>query len=175
MKKLNFGDKQKVFYIADTHFGHNNIIHHCNRPFKSIEEMNRTMIENWNKVVQDKDIVIIVGDFTFRGAPAEEYLKMLKGKKYLILGNHDSKQTNGFEGVYDMALVKHNGRKIHLCHYPLMEWDGYFRNTYHFFGHIHNSKNRAAEIMSVDPHAFNVGADIIGFTPRTADEIITGC
>ena len=47
----------KTFLIADTHFFHENVIKYCNRPFKSIEEMNQTMIKNWNEMVDDNDII----------------------------------------------------------------------------------------------------------------------
>lgn len=174
MRKLSFDYNQKVFYIADTHFGHYNIIKHCNRPFKDDREMDGTMIENWNNTVTPKDIVIVVGDFSYKGTRTDELVHKLNGKKYLILGNHDKPDMEGFEGKYDMALIKDNDKLIHVCHYPLTEWYGYFRDTLHFYGHIHNSQNRAKEIMDSIPHAYNVGADLLGFTPRTADEIITG-
>ena len=55
----------KTFFIADTHFGHKNIIKYCNRPFANIEEMNETLIENWNKAVSAEDAVYILGDFAY--------------------------------------------------------------------------------------------------------------
>lgn len=57
----------KVFFTSDTHFGHSNIIKYCNRPFKDKDEMNETLISNWNKVVPEDGIVIHCGDFAFAG------------------------------------------------------------------------------------------------------------
>ncbi len=95
MFTLTIDDNKKVFYIADTHFGHANIIKHCNRPFESADEMDNTLIENWNNVVGKDDIVIVVGDFAFKGATHTEYLAKLNGKIYLVRGNHD-KSAYGF-------------------------------------------------------------------------------
>ena len=54
---ISFDTKeQNVFFTSDTHFWHENIIKFCNRPFSSIEEMNDTIIENWNKVVDENKI-----------------------------------------------------------------------------------------------------------------------
>ena len=79
-----------IYFTADHHFGHQNIIKHCNRPFGSVEEMDEELIMLWNKSVREKDIVYILGDLLFRNATSsEEYLEKLNGKKYLIVGNHD--------------------------------------------------------------------------------------
>ena len=170
MFTLTIEDNKKVFYIADTHFGHANIIKHCNRPFESADEMDNTLIDNWNNVVGKDDIVIVVGDFAFKGATHTEYLAKLNGKIYLVRGNHD-KSAYGFEKAVDMMKIKHKGNTIVLCHYPMCEWDGFFRNTVHFYGHIHNAKNNTNSLMESIPNAYNVGADILGFTPRTFEEI----
>lgn len=58
-------NEQNIFFTSDTHFWHENIIKFCNRPFSSVEEMNDTIIENWNKVVGENDIVFHLGDFVF--------------------------------------------------------------------------------------------------------------
>ena len=55
----------KVFYIADLHFGHKNIIRYDNRPFKTVEEMDRALIERWNKAVSKNDTVFILGDISW--------------------------------------------------------------------------------------------------------------
>ncbi|OJU81632.1 MAG: hypothetical protein BGO10_08500 [Chlamydia sp. 32-24] len=47
----------KKWFIADTHFSHANIIKYAGRPFASVEEMDRALIENWNKCVGNDDQV----------------------------------------------------------------------------------------------------------------------
>ena len=79
------------YYIADTHFGHVNIISLDKRPFKDADEMWEKMKELWNTRVKDTDDVWIIGDFCFRsGKKPGYYLKQLKGKKHLIIGNHEN-------------------------------------------------------------------------------------
>ncbi|MBR6483651.1 MAG: metallophosphoesterase [Clostridiales bacterium] len=168
------------YYIADPHFGHERIITLCSRPFKDADEMDRVMIERWNKAVTDKDDVYIIGDLCHRSLlKPSEYLRMLKGRKHLITGNHDDvifkdpDALSMFESIDQMKTVKDNGKKIFLCHYPVAEWPGYFSGTCHFYGHIHNTKNKSYEIMKELDNAFNVGAELLDYTPRTADKIIS--
>lgn len=78
--------------IADTHFYHTNIIKYCDRPFSSTEEMDITMIDNWNSVVNPEDTTYHLGDFAFgKGSRwrIAEYRAMLNGKIILFKGNHD--------------------------------------------------------------------------------------
>ena len=168
-----------IYIIADTHFGHANIIRLCNRPFSSVEKMDETMIQNWNKIVGPDDDVYIVGDFAYRTKDPCLYADKLNGRKHLITGNHDKKNLRDpkfrsrFVEIKDMLTLKDNGRTIVLCHYPLAEWDGMYRGALHFFGHIHNNENNTQKIMRTIKVAYNVGADILGFTPKTIDEIIS--
>ena len=77
-----------IYFTADTHFDHANIIHFCNRPFATVEEMNETLIANWNRKVHGNDTVYILGDMFFRTSDPESILRQLKGQKHLITGNH---------------------------------------------------------------------------------------
>lgn len=79
------------FFIADLHFCHESIIKMSHRPFANITEMHETMIRRWNRVVRPKDEVFIVGDFLYKESvqEANELLRRLKGRKYLIRGNHE--------------------------------------------------------------------------------------
>lgn len=79
-----------TYFTSDLHFGHQNIINFAYRPFSSVEEMNRGLIERWNSVVTDDDYVWILGDLVM--GKRDETLPLvaeLKGTKYLIPGNHD--------------------------------------------------------------------------------------
>lgn len=62
----NCGVDQVIYYTADQHFGHSNIIRFCERPFSTVEEMDEVLINNWNETVSDNDIVYILGDLVFR-------------------------------------------------------------------------------------------------------------
>ena len=168
-----------VFFTADTHFGHANVIKHCSRPFTSMEEMDNAMLQNWNICVKERDDIYIIGDFCFRGSKdyAVQMLKQLNGRKHLITGNHDKKYlkdakfTEQFAGIADLMNLTVEGEKVVLCHYPMAEWDGYFRGSWHIYGHIHNSRNETFEIMRTKERALNAGVDITNFFPVSFDEL----
>ena len=118
-----------IVFTADHHFGHANIIRHCDRPFQSVEEMDRILLKNWNACIGSRDTVYILGDLFFRNVvSADEYLQQMNGKKHLIVGNHDKswmKRTDlcaYFESVSQMAEISDGLHKITLCHYPMMSW-----------------------------------------------------
>ena len=71
-----------VFFTADLHFGHANIIRHCARPFASVEEMDAALLANWRRRVRADDTVYIVGDLMFYCKDPESYLRRLSGKKH---------------------------------------------------------------------------------------------
>ena len=65
---IKFSRTERVWFTADTHIGHRNIIKYCQRPFSDVEDMNKTLISNWNKVVGINDYVFHLGDFSVGGA-----------------------------------------------------------------------------------------------------------
>lgn len=174
--KKKRGKRQMNLYIADLHFGHQNIIRLNHRPFADADDMDGAMVSLWNNRVSKDDHVYVVGDFAFRNGKApQEYLKRLKGHKHLIIGNHDRQQTfdrNYFESIDQIKRIKDGDREIVLCHYPMAEWDGMFRDTWHIYGHIHNNLGETYDIMKKKDHALNAGADINNFTPVSFKELL---
>lgn len=168
------------YFIADTHFYHERVIEFCDRPFRNVEEMNREIIKNWNAVVKSpKDEVYILGDFVYKGdgEQANRILKQLRGKKYLIKGNHEKYlndknfDDSHFEWIKDYYSFKYNKRKFVLFHYPILEWDGYYRRSIHLYGHVHNKRTDYFNgILGIN--AVNVGADMIDYKPISIDEIV---
>ena len=140
------------------HFGHKNVIQFDHRPFSNVEEMDAFIMQCWNKRVQPDDIVYILGDFCHRSEKEPSwYLKRLKGHKILIVGNHDGKLLKNqvalsyFDRVEDMMEVEDGENHLCLCHYPIAEWNGYFRKSWHVYGHIHNKKHSCnSEITSIE-------------------------
>lgn len=169
----------KIFYTADLHFGHSNIIKLCKRPFDSVDEMNKVLIQKWNDKVDQDDTVFILGDFAFKSSENPgNLISKLKGHKFLIQGNHDGQTLKRpefrkqFEDIFRMLTVNDSGYMLILNHYPMVEWDGYFRGSLHVYGHIHNNvTNRAYKIMYSEPNAFNAGVDICDFAPVTLSEL----
>ncbi|MDE6005440.1 MAG: hydrolase [Oscillospiraceae bacterium] len=170
-----------IFYTADLHLHHKNIICMCNRPFENLEIMHQVISENWNQVVTEHDDVYIIGDVCLKfNEETELYIKNLHGKKHLIIGNHDrgflkrERFRNLFESIDNYLSIQDENRKVILFHYPILEWDGYFRDTYHVYGHIHNSNNFANQILTQEnfENAFNAGVDVNNFMPKTLTELI---
>ena len=167
------------FYIADTHFGHKNVLKFDNRPFASVDEMDRVLIEQWNAVVGSDDDIYIIGDFCYRSTKEPLwYLKQLKGRKHLILGNHDEyllrdeKVMEEFVSVNNMVRIKDGTYSIVLCHFPLAEWYGYYRKTWHIYGHIHNKKQKCYQFLEHEERALNAGCIINHYTPVTIEQLI---
>lgn len=141
------------YYIADLHFYHENIISIDGRPFSDALEMNDYMIEKWNSRVRDNDEVYILGDLSLgTGEETNAILQRLNGKKYLIVGNHDSyisdKDFNkdSFVWIKKYAEIRDENRRLILCHYPIFCYNGqHYRNdngeslTFMLYGHVHNS------------------------------------
>lgn len=179
-----------IRYIADMHFDHENIIAYDNRPFKNAQEMNEVMIRRWNQVVDDEDLTYILGDFC-GGNEARwlELLDILRGRKYLILGNHDPEPTPAvrarLEGVESYLETEDEGRHVVLCHYPIPCFHGQYFGWIHLYGHVHisfefNMMERDKRLIrDLYPgrdacRMYNVGAMMPGmdYTPRTLEEIL---
>ena len=174
------------FYISDLHFDHKNVISYDNRPFYNIEEMNKTLIDNWNSVVTKNDYVYILGDMFWNNNNAENILSQLNGQKYLIRGNHDrlnSSMEKYFVWVKDYAEIKDNGRTVVLCHFPMPCFKNQCYGDFHLYGHVHNGfewhmiehfKQEIIDLYEKPCNMFNVGCMIsyMNYTPRTLDEIV---
>jgi calcineurin-like phosphoesterase family protein len=168
-----------TYFTSDLHFGHENVIRHCNRPFASASEMDEALIQNWNETVTPKDEIYILGDLTMRPAKeAHGYLSRLSGRKYLIRGNHDrflkqfAPYESDFAWIKDYHVLVVNGRRIVLFHFPVLEWDQSHRGAIHLYGHVHNSKVSGQRLAVLGDRAFNVGVDVNGFRPVSLDEIL---
>lgn len=161
-----------IYFISDTHFFHKNILKHQDRPFDSVEDMNKSLIKNWNDKVKKNDEIFILGDFSF-GKEEEtlDLLDSLNGKKYLIRGNHDliikkdSVQAK-FQWIKDYYVLKINKQKIILFHYPIYSWDTKYHGSIHLYGHTHGNETFN------EPNSYNVCADVNNYTPISLNEIL---
>jgi calcineurin-like phosphoesterase family protein len=174
-----------IFFTADFHFGHENIIKHCSRPFQSLGLMNGTLIGNWNTTVGSDDTVYILGDLFFGGGRSpDEYIQLIQsfnGKKFLTPGNHDSvwmkhiDLSSCFEDVALMMEISYDKKHIlTLCHYPMMSWkDDRDGTGYMIHGHIHNRTDADYfPIICSNPNMLNAGVDVNNFKPVTFEELL---
>ena len=131
-----------IYFISDTHFGHANIVKMCERPYPDVEAMNEALIAAWNERVHGDDTIYIIGDMFFRCADPESILKRLKGKKRLIVGNHDGSWmgkvdlSRYFLSVDNFLEISDGAHGLTLCHYPMLTWK-HAKRTYMIHGHIH--------------------------------------
>lgn len=168
----------KTWITSDSHFQHSNIIKYCSRPFKDVNEMDETLVSNWNSIVDKNDTVLHLGDFAFVKTREEirKIVDKLNGHIHLLLGNHDDwklVKDNGFASTRDgIWEYKYGKEKIVLCHYPMMSWNGAFHNRLHFFGHVHSTPSN---IFPCQKNSYDVGVDLNDFRPRLLEEIIDKC
>jgi calcineurin-like phosphoesterase family protein len=164
----------KKFFTADHHFGHENIIKHCKRPFADVEEMNRVMVERWNAVVGPNDIVYHVGDIAYKFSRTDlrKIREQLNGQIYLVPGNHDKvalEMRDAWKLLPQCAEVSIGSprQRIVLCHYALRVWNLSFHGAWHLYGHSHGT-------LPDNPHSlsFDVGVDCTNFTPMSEEEVI---
>lgn len=166
-----------IYVTSDLHLYHENIIKYTNRPFADVQEMNATLIENWNKTVKEKDDVYILGDFTMRDETfAEQLLRNLHGQKYLVKGNHDyfAPKYKGKElkWIKDYHELKINKNFIVLCHYPFAEWNRKYHGAYHLHGHQHNHSDYNVRQRKDEIRRYDVGVDANAFAPVSLEKII---
>jgi len=166
-----------IWFTGDTHFGHANIIKYCKRPFKHVDEMDEKIITNWNSVVQAGDEVYHLGDFAFHHPQkAAYYASRLKGKKYLIRGNHDHNRicrelVNYFEWIKDVHLLKIDQSLIWLSHYAHLIWPQKHYGVWHLFGHSHGMLNKDQK----EVNSYDVGVDCHYFQPVSYDWLRKTC
>ncbi|WP_419729592.1 metallophosphoesterase [Lichenicola sp.] len=157
-----------IWFTADLHLGHVNIIGLCSRPFATTPEMDVEIIRRWNAVVQPTDTVWVVGDFACRASRApQDYLAEMSGIKHLLLGNHDHENTRtapGWASVQQLAEIVVESQRIVLCHYGLRVWPKSHRGALHIYGHSHGR-------LPGDRQSLDVGVDCWDFRPVSLQEI----
>jgi calcineurin-like phosphoesterase family protein len=130
----------KLFITSDYHLGHNNIIKYCNRPFKNVDDMNWTIIKNYNNVVKQDDLCYNLGDVIFTGGTEygkekfNYYLRHLNGRHVIIKGNHE--KSNKIVDEIQSASMFKCGLKWYLVHDPINSKIEYDVNL---VGHVHNA------------------------------------
>lgn len=164
------------YYTGDEHYGHDEVIFHCGRPYKSNQRMVRDIIKRHNEVVKDGDTVHHLGDFCFAGPDRATYvqhiLQRLNGTHILILGNHDQisalKYVDvGFRTVHTALELTIEGHHVVLAHDPSI-WNVVdYKNTIFLCGHIHNLFRSIP-----DKRIVNVGVDVWDFYPITFAQIL---
>ena len=159
-----------IFFISDTHFFHDKLS--VERGFKSTDEMNALIFDNWNRVVKKDDVVYHLGDVGWKTQLKQHetlnLLRQLNGTKILVKGNHDSpavvnmpvwKRVNEYKEFLDHSLC------ITLFHFPLASWNRKAYGSYNFHGHMHGTYVPL-------PRQLDVGVDANNFTPISLEDAL---
>lgn len=150
------------YFWSDTHFNHKGILRYTSRPYTNIYDMNTDLVERSNAVVlKESDHLWILGDFGFvhkEGEDLGEIFWRLRGRKHLIVGNHDEKNPQvmrlPWESIHHLHTFKLQGYRAELCHYPLETWKASWRGALMLHGHCHGTLKRKL------PKRFDVGCDV---------------
>lgn len=176
----------KTYFTSDWHIGHKNIIRLGERPFENEGQMSATLIQNYNEVIQDDDLVYFVGDIFWNHQLAPYYVQSLKGHKILILGNHDKgfKEKGrdkyrqfyydaGFIHIYTCDSIPVGKYEVMINHFPYQNNDPNQRYRDHrlpdngkwlIHGHIHQNG-------FVKDRQINVSVEMWDYKPVSLDTI----
>ena len=173
---------KNIFFSADPHYFHANVINLCNRPFANITEMHEALISKWNAKVKPDDDVYLLGDVSFKCPNPPmlvSTLNKLNGNIFLIKGNHEKDVMKNAEvrarftwikDYYELDVpdkdVKGGFQKICLFHFSQRSWNGSFRGGWHLFGHSHGNLDSEPWGLS-----FDVGVDSHNYEPISYDEV----
>ena len=159
----------KIFFTSDTHFSHHNIIKYCDRPFDNSQEMNSTMVNNWNAVVGERDIVFHLGDWGMSNVNLDvlrSILQSLRGDIITIRGNHDPKrvcallQKHCLAVEWQLSLQLPKTPCLVMNHIPFL-WPAQSRSgRINLHGHTHCKTPIVKNLLQI-----NVGVDAWNFTP----------
>lgn len=172
--------QNNLFFISDLHLGHNTLIKIGKRPFANVDEMDATILKNWNDKVPKNSNVFVAGDLSFHKPERTlELVSQLNGRLHLILGNHDrgylkflaesklfhSIQSDAFIKVPDSDVVR-GYQYIHLYHFPVLVWDKAHYGSWMLHGHSHGN-------LKIDPHAqrLDCSVECWNYTPASYPEI----
>lgn len=157
-----------IWFTSDTHFGHNNIIKYCLRPFADAAEMDEAMIERWNAKVKPGDRVYHLGDFAQGNIERQiKTFKKLNGQKFLIKGNHDDMKAcreMGWVWIKEQFGLKVDKDYIWMNHYPMRSWNKSYHGASHIFGHTHCQ-------CKVYGKSFEVSVDAWNYAPIHYDTV----
>ena len=126
-------------------------------PFSSLDEMHQVLIDNWNRVVADGDLVLHLGDVAFSGQAYDSIMPQLNVNKYLIRGNHDRFSEGRYRRYFTRIVGCYIRDRYVFTHVPnkqdcMARWIG------NIHWHLH------ASIIN-DPRYFKAAVEQIIYTP----------
>ena len=174
---------QNIWFTSDQHYGHQNVLKFCKRPYANLDDMREGLIHNHNSVVKKGDLVYNIGDMFWRTLPVPEaasILLRLNGNHYYVNGNHEEliERNKSIAGLFiwrkDIAKLKIDDYpRVILCHYAMRVWEGSHKGDWHLYGHSHNGLSKSGQGMTKEesPLSFDVGVDAQQMFPISLEEV----
>jgi calcineurin-like phosphoesterase family protein len=183
-----------VWFTADLHLGHANIIKYCQRPFLTPQELalarqdprgkwrvsqetvrrhDEGLLEAINSRVGPDDILWILGDFCWGQLhEATAYRNAIRCRNlHFVWGNHDHRSIRPLFGeVLEQGMIRVEGQEIWLNHYPMRSWNKSFHGSWHFYGHVHGRLSAEDEAHPATLTK-DVGVDACGYRPWSFEEL----
>ncbi|MDD1686871.1 hypothetical protein [Methanoregula sp.] len=165
--------ESSFFLVSDTHFDHKNIIEYCNRPFSSLEQMNQTILKNWNSIIKNNETVFFLGDMAWgkKHRPISYWLAQLNGTIQFIIGpSHDEPRP---PNSYDSVVLNYRNRDFLLVHNPHdpdripKDWSEWI-----IHGHKHNNSMGKYPFINGENKTINVSVELTGYKPVSIDQIL---
>ncbi|WP_096394029.1 metallophosphoesterase [Halorubrum trapanicum] len=162
------------YLVSDLHLDHDNIIDYCDRPFGSVEEMNETLVERWNRVVDPTDEVLYGGDLTIRSSAGAllDWLDELNGELVFLIGNHDGTILERLDGVQFVEEFRFERRGVpfHAVHDPA---DGPSNpKGWVLHGHHHNNWPDRFPFIDHDARRVNISIELLDYRPLATDRLV---
>ncbi len=184
----------QVWFTADTHFGHSNIIKYCKRPFLSdaeleqlesdprgrwrvspdtVERHDTALLEAINSRLSKHDTLWVLGDFCWGDEKeAKGYLDRINCKNVnFVWGNHDHRSIGRlFKKTIEQGKISVQGQKIWLNHYPMRSWDGRFHGAWQLYGHVHD-RLASEDRKNMTLLTKDVGVDACDYAPISFEQL----
>jgi calcineurin-like phosphoesterase family protein len=187
--KVKQSDDQKVFWASDFHYGHANIVRGVSqwgdkekstRDFKTIQEMNDTLVNCINKTVRPQDVLFFGGDWAFGNVKnVAEFRRRIHCRNiHFVFGNHDDEIEEDetlqelFSSVQHYKEIAVDGDMICLFHYKQAIWNKSHRDAYHLYGHSHAGAEHMVIGKSMDIGVDNAFRLLGEYRPFTHEEVM---
>lgn len=181
---------RRYWFISDIHVDHTNVLRLSDRPFQNIQEMERTIVNNINKVVRPDDVLILGGDICLGKKEAWiRFLSSLHTKNVILVkGNHDTWQNipkDMLTLIVEQLVLRLHGRLFVVSHYPYRcsWWRAFWKRLHpavlspkrpkdNGLWLLHGHDHRRSILVDYHPRMLSIGVDANNFKPISADEII---
>jgi calcineurin-like phosphoesterase family protein len=166
------------YFTSDWHLGHEKVIAFSDRPFRSVSEMDHTIIYNMTSVLKPGEEMFFLGDLAFRKESASHFFNSLPEDVdfHWIVGNHDY-NTDAYQqyckSISPLKEIRISKKQyIVMCHYPMIAWNRSHHGSWHLYGHFHRKMQRSHELQRRSTgKMLNVNLEFYNYKPLSEIEL----